>query len=93
VITAARLARLKWRARRGARELDSLLLTFVEEQWQNLDDVALGALERLLEEQDPVLLDWFLQRQLPADAAIRQLIDQILKYTCRRRQGVAGVGR
>jgi|TARA_B100000315_G_C14522727_1_gene562356 succinate dehydrogenase flavin-adding protein (antitoxin of CptAB toxin-antitoxin module) len=93
VITAARLARLKWRARRGARELDSLLLTFVEEQWQNLDDAALAALERLLEEQDPVLLEWFLQRELPSDAAIRQLIDRILQHIRRRQRTAISVGR
>ncbi|MDP6393499.1 MAG: succinate dehydrogenase assembly factor 2 [Arenicellales bacterium] len=93
MITAARLARLKWRARRGARELDSLLLTFVEEQWQNLDDAALAALERLLEEQDPVLLEWFLQRELPSDAAIRQLIDRILQHIRRRQRTAISVGR
>jgi antitoxin CptB len=50
-------ARLKWRCRRGTRELDVLLERFLEAG--GLDGAApqLAALQRLLELPDPVLVD------------------------------------
>jgi antitoxin CptB len=79
-------AKLAWRARRGARELDSLLLPYVRDRGAGLSEDALKAMERLLSEPDPVLLDWFLQRKVPAEPEVAALIHDILNYSGQRHQ-------
>ena len=79
-------AKLAWRARRGARELDSLLLPYVRERAAGLSEDALKAIEQLLGEPDPVLLDWFLERKVPAEPQVAALIHDILNYSEQRHQ-------
>jgi antitoxin CptB len=77
-------AKLTWRARRGARELDSLLLPYVRERAAGMSEGALKAMEQLLSEPDPVLLDWFLERKVPAEPQVAALIHDILNYSGQR---------
>jgi antitoxin CptB len=79
-------AKLAWRARRGARELDSLLLPYVRDRGAGLSEDTLKAMEQLLSEPDPVLLDWFLQRKVPAEPQVAALIRDILIYSGQRHQ-------
>ncbi len=79
-------AKLTWRARRGARELDSLLLPFVRELGVGLSEDALKTMEQLLSEPDPVLLDWFLERKVPAEPQLAALVYDILNYSEQRHQ-------
>ena len=79
-------AKLTWRARRGARELDSLLLPYVRELGVGLSEDALKTMEQLLSEPDPVLLDWFLERKVRAELQLAALIHDILNYSEQRHQ-------
>ena len=79
-------AKLTWRARRGARELDSLLLPYVRERGTELSEDALKTLEQLLGEPDPVLLEWFLERKVPDEPQVAALIHDILNYSEQRHQ-------
>ncbi len=79
-------AKLAWRARRGARELDSLLLPYVRERGAGLSEDALKAMEQLLGESDPVLLDWFLKRKVPDEPQVAALIHDILNCSEQRHQ-------
>lgn len=58
---------LRWRCRRGKKELDVLLGRFIERHLGSLDKAQRAALERLLALEDDDLLDQALGRAAPAD--------------------------
>ena len=49
-------ARLRWRCRRGLKELDVFFEAFVAQALDNLDEESLPALERILQMQDQDIL-------------------------------------
>ena len=55
-----RLNRLRWRCRRGTRELDVLLERFARRRLEQLAESELDAFERLLELPDDLLLDFLM---------------------------------
>ena len=59
------------------RELDSLLLAFVDAAAAPLTDVEMSVFEEILELPDPVLHAYLLGRSAPADAATATLIERI----------------
>ncbi len=59
----ARYKRLRWRCRRGVRELDILLTRFLEERFDSLDGETQESFANLLECQDPDLMDWLMERR------------------------------
>jgi antitoxin CptB len=69
------LARLRWRCRRGMRELDVLLSRYLETAYLHADTGHRRAFESLLELPDPVILDYVLGRAFPGDSQHRQIID------------------
>jgi len=64
--SAARLRRLRWRARRGLLENDLLIGRFLDRQAHTLDASDIDALGRLLDLPDPVLFELLLGRLAPA---------------------------
>jgi antitoxin CptB len=74
----SRQRRLWWRSRRGLLELDLLLVPFVERELASLSDTEQDDFERLLEEDDPLLLEWFERRAEPHDEGLRRLVERIL---------------
>ena len=73
----ARAARLRWRCRRGMRELDALLLAFVDRFAARMTDAEISAFERVLELPDPVLHAYLLGRDEPEDVATGEIIERI----------------
>ena len=73
----ARIARLKWRCRRGMRELDALLLAFVDGAGARLDEAELARFEEILALPDPLLHAYLLGRSAPPDPATADLIERI----------------
>ena len=73
----ARLARLRWRCRRGMRELDALLLGFVDASATALTEAEIACFEAILELPDPMLHAYLLGRSAPADEATVALIERI----------------
>lgn len=69
---------LRWRCRRGMRELDLLLSRWLDRGWSMADAVRRDAFERMLEESDPQLADWLLHGQRPDDQALAALLDDIV---------------
>lgn len=72
-----RLRRLKWRCRRGMKELDLLLGRFMDARGDALEQGAWPELEELLNQEDDRLWDW-LQEPATAAPAYRQLLHEIL---------------
>lgn len=52
------IKRLRWRCRRGTRELDELLGGWLDEHGASMDAVQFAAFDALLDQQDPELWDW-----------------------------------
>ena len=71
------LPRLRWRCRRGMRELDQLLGWYLERRWPRADDATKAAFSTLLDQQDPELWNWLTGREIPAEAEWRAIIDEI----------------
>lgn len=60
-------ARLRWRCRRGVKELDVLMERFVAAHLPRLAPPQVAILDRLLDASDPDLMDWILERQPAPD--------------------------
>ena len=70
-------ARLRWRCRRGMRELDQLLGWWLETRYPQADNVEKAAFSTLIEEQDPQLWDWLSGRDAPQNPDVRRIINEI----------------
>lgn len=75
---SARVARLRWRSRRGMRELDQLLGRCLDRLLREPgDDDALDRFERLLDCEDDQLWRWCLGHGRPDDAGLAALLDAL----------------
>ena len=70
--------RVRWHCRRGMKELDLLLVRWLDAGWPAADDGKRAAFLRLLEAPDPELADWLLNGRRPGDPALATLIDDIV---------------
>ncbi len=75
------LARLRWRCRRGMRELDVLLLRYLEREFPAALPPAQAAFESLLSAEDPEILDLLAGRLVPDDAALNAVIQRLLAHS------------
>ena len=73
-----RYARLKWACRRGMLELDVLLLPFVEEAFNDLDESQKETFERLLTSDDPDLYAWFMGHQKCEDPELAEMVSLVV---------------
>lgn len=71
------LSRLRWRCRRGTRELDQVLGGWLDERYPSATETARAAFARLLERQDPELWDWIVGHGAPDDRDEAAVIDEI----------------
>jgi|TARA_B110000483_G_scaffold115364_1_gene140001 antitoxin CptB len=70
--------RLRWRSRRGMLELDLLLLPFFDEVFAELESDEQQAFIKLLEQEDPILWDWFSRKSESDDPELAALVERIL---------------
>ena len=71
------LSRLRWRSRRGMRELDRLLERYLDRAWRQAPDSEHVVFLRLLEVEDDKLWHWFMEHEAPADAELADLVARI----------------
>jgi antitoxin CptB len=72
-----RIKKLRWRSRRGMKELDVMFEAFFRDQAEAIQAGDWPQLERLLEQEDDVLMDWVSGRNLPNDPDVLILISKI----------------
>ncbi len=72
-----KLARLRWRCRRGMRELDAVLTRFFDGAAADLDTSEISRFAALLDLPDPELYGYLLGRHEPADANTARLVERI----------------
>ncbi len=74
------LRRLRWRCRRGMRELDQLFGRYIDRRWPSATEAERGVFLRLVESEDDRLWRWFsAQEQCPDDemASLIQCIAEL----------------
>ena len=69
-----RVKKLRWKSRRGLKELDVLFEAFFTRQAETLAAGGWPQLEELLAQEDDVLFDWVSGRDLPSDSGLLKLI-------------------
>ena len=72
--------RLRWRCRRGMKELDVLLERFARTHLASAPLVERRALEELLALPDPDLARYLLGAEVPRQVAVAQLVARIRAY-------------
>lgn len=70
-------SQLVWRCRRGVRELDVLFGRFLESDYPTLSDDQKLVFQRLLEVQDPVIMDWLFGKYAPEDGDFLVLVKRL----------------
>ena len=71
------LRKLRWRCRRGMRELDQLLERWLEREWRQSPTAQREVFLRLLDTEDDKLWRWFLGHEASPDVEIAALVDRI----------------
>jgi antitoxin CptB len=70
-------AKLRWRCRRGMRELDQLLLRYLDREWATAPESQRAVFLRLLETEDDKLWRWVMGRERPEDDDVQALVRHI----------------
>lgn len=73
----AELRRLRWRCRRGMRELDQLFERYLDLRWRQASDAERGVFLRLLDCEDDRLWRWFLGHEAATDVDLQALVERI----------------
>ena len=74
---ALELRRLRWRSRRGMRELDRLFERWLDQRWAVSPESERAVFRRLLDCEDDRLWKWFLGHDRPDDADLDTLVQSI----------------
>jgi antitoxin CptB len=72
-----RVRKLKWLCRRGMKELDLLLESFIEANHQSLSGGSWPEFESLLQAEDDILWDWLQEPEKSPQAGYRELLMRI----------------
>lgn len=73
------MSRLRWRCRRGMRELDMLLLGYVDSHYQTAAASEQNAFCNLLTMPDPDILGLLTGRRVADDEHLRNVIERLLE--------------
>jgi len=73
----AELRRLRWKCRRGMRELDQLFARYLDREWRQSAQSERGVFLRLLETEDDRLWHWFMGHETAGDVEIQTLVERI----------------
>jgi antitoxin CptB len=71
------LRRVRWRCRRGMRELDQLFGRYLDREWKQASEGERGVFLRLLDCEDDKLWRWFMGYEQCPDAQLSSLIQRI----------------
>ena len=68
---------LRWRCRRGIKEMDILLQGFIEKHYDSLDNNEKKTFDELLEEADLDIMAWIMGKSVPPNDEIAHLVHLI----------------
>ncbi|MDE0302786.1 MAG: succinate dehydrogenase assembly factor 2 [Gammaproteobacteria bacterium] len=69
--------RLRWHCRRGTRELDLMLMRYLDQEYPRASTAEQAAFARLLERPDPELQEMFLGAQTAPDPEMESVAQKI----------------
>ena len=69
---------LQWRCRRGTKELDVMLINFLDANYDNLTAQELNSFNQLLDAQDTLLWELLIGKTTSSDKSIQTIIDKII---------------
>ena len=75
-------SRIRWKCRRGMREMDILLTRFVESEFATLDATERAQLERLLECPDQDILTWVTGACEPTETQLSAIVARMRTALC-----------
>ena len=70
--------RLRWRCRRGMRELDQILLNYLLVHWRQAPTADRALFLQILETEDDNLWRWCMNREQPEDPALEQFVRKLI---------------
>ena len=73
----AEIGKLKWRCRRGMRELDQVTTRFLNEHYLTATTDERAAFQRLLELPDPQLLALILEQEVADDSTTENVLNKM----------------
>ena len=80
-----RRKRVRFRSwHRGTKEMDLLMGTFVDRHLGELDSDQLGRFEALLDLPEPVLYNWIVGREAPAEAYDHDVMTLLRNFNLKR---------
>jgi len=72
------MSRLRWRCRRGTKELDIVMNRYLAERYPTADADEQASFNTLLDVEDPIIFDWLMDKTQAEDANLKALVE-ILK--------------
>ena len=72
------LSRIRWRCRRGTKELDLLLLSYFENHYEFMDCEKKEQFNQILMLQDPIIIEMFAAPKVIEDLNLRHMVTEIL---------------
>ncbi|NJM11044.1 MAG: succinate dehydrogenase assembly factor 2 [Synechococcaceae cyanobacterium SM1_2_3] len=76
------IGKLRWRCRRGMKELDLLTLGYLEQYYPDAATEEQQAFADLLELQDPLLMSYMVGRETPTDAVTARVVGVMRTLIC-----------
>jgi antitoxin CptB len=73
----SQISRIRWQCRRGMRELDQLLVAYLDDRYETATPDEKHAFQALLELPDPDLAGYLLNHRTPA-VELQRVVNQIL---------------
>lgn len=75
-----KVAKIRWRMRRGMLELDIIFEQFLKNHPDNYTDEECLLLESLLELPDPDLFSWLMGYESPTEPSLKTSIEYVQSY-------------
>ena len=72
------MSRLRWRCRRGTKELDIVMNRYLQERYETASAEEQGSFNQLLDIEDPIIFDWLMDKTQSEDDNLQALVE-ILK--------------
>jgi antitoxin CptB len=75
---AEQFRRLQWQCRRGIKEVEVLLVPFFDTHYAALAPADQALFEKLLEQHDVEMFEWFTHRSLPQQPDLARIVKMVL---------------
>jgi antitoxin CptB len=77
-VESSPINKLRWRCRRGMRELDVMLVDFLEREDTTSSDESINTFELFLDCSDMDLYSWLTRRSIPQDIRFKKIVEKML---------------